>query len=163
MMENKNVFDSLLQYRLKVEKDGKSVVDVPGILALPGMLIAPKLSIAGLVAAPLLGCKVKLEGEDGKPVDVEGAVRNAAETVADTVDKTARTIKGKMDEAWEAMSADDEDGAPDAPVTDAKTDEPAADSPAEDAGDVSNEDLVDELEKHENGDVPTIQVNPDDQ
>lgn len=106
-MAEKNIFDTLTQYRLKVEKDGKSVVDVPGILALPGLLAFPKLSIAGMIAAPVLGMKVRLEGEDGKPVDVEGAVRKAAETVKETAAAAAKTVKEEVDKAWEAVSADD--------------------------------------------------------
>ena len=106
-MAEKNIFDTLTQYRLKVEKDGKSVVDVPGILALPGLLAFPKLSIAGMIAAPVLGMKVRLEGGDGKPVDVEGAVRKAAETVKETAAAAAKTVKEEMDKAWEAVSADD--------------------------------------------------------
>ena len=99
----KSFFETLTQYRLKVEKDGKSVVDVPSIFALPGLLVAPKLSIAGLVAAPLLGMKVHLENEDGKEVDIEGAVRKAA----DAVKESAKTIKEEMDKAWDELSADD--------------------------------------------------------
>lgn len=106
-MAEKSIFDTLTQYRLKVEKDGKSVVDVPGILALPGLLAFPKLSIAGMIAAPVLGMKVRLEGEDGKPVDVEGAVRKAAETVKETAAAAAKTVKEEVDKAWEAVSADD--------------------------------------------------------
>ena len=106
-MAEKNIFDTLTQYRLKVEKDGKSVVDVPGILALPGLLAFPKLSIAGMIAAPVLGMKVRLEGGDGKPVDVEGAVRKAAETVKETAAAAAKTVKEEVDKAWEAVSADD--------------------------------------------------------
>ena len=37
-MANKSFFEALTQYRLKVEKDGKDVLNVPGIFALPGML-----------------------------------------------------------------------------------------------------------------------------
>ena len=84
-----------------------NVVNVHSIFALPGLLMAPRLSIAGLVAAPLLGFKVHLENEDGKEVDVEGAVRKAAETVKETVTTASRTIKEEIDKAWEAVSADD--------------------------------------------------------
>ncbi len=31
-MENRNILQELTGYRLKVEREGKSVIDVPGIL-----------------------------------------------------------------------------------------------------------------------------------
>ena len=136
----------MTQYRLKVEKDGKSVVNVPGIFALPGLLMAPKLSIVGLFAAPLLGMKVRLENEDGKDVDVEGAVRKAAEAVKETVTTATKSIKEEMDKAWEAISADD----------------PEADCPETAEEDGSVQETADEPEKHEDQDPPTIEVKPDD-
>jgi len=141
-MANRNLFESLTQYRLKVEKDGKPVVDVPSILALPGLLAAPKLSIAGLVAAPLLGLKVHLENEDGEDVDVEGAVRKAAEAVKETVSTATKTIKEEVDKAWESVSADDPE-------------------PNDESADES-EDGQDIAENQEENDVPTIEVKSED-
>lgn len=158
-MANKSIFETLTQYRMKIEKDGKSVVNVPTIFALPGLLVAPKLSIAGLVAAPLLGLKVHLENEDGKTVNVEDAVRKAADAVRETVDTAAKTIKEEMDKAWENVSADDlEEDVKEAP------EETAEDGTAEssEADDASVQDIVDELEANEKNDVPTIEVKPND-
>ena len=80
----KSIFDELTGYRLKVERDGKEVVNIPGIIALPGALLAPKASIIGAAAASLLGCSIHLEGEDGKNLDIGEKVKKAAGTVADT-------------------------------------------------------------------------------
>ena len=140
-MENKSFIEKLTQYRLKVEKDGKSVVDMPGIFALPGMFIAPKLSIAGLIAAPVLGFKVHLENEDGEAVDVEGAVRKAAEAVKDSVTTATKTIKEEMDKAWEAVSADD---------------------PEENAAEEAMEQIEEELKTQEEDGTPVIEVKPDE-
>ena len=140
-MENKSFIEKLTQYRLKVEKDGKSVVDMPGIFALPGMFIAPKLSIAGLIAAPVLGFKVHLENEDGEAVDVEGAVRKAAEAVKDSVTTATKTIKEEMDKAWEAVSADD---------------------PEEKAAEEAMEQIEEELKTQEEDGTPVIEVKPDE-
>ena len=46
----KSIIDELAGYRVKVEKDGREIINSPGILALPGALIAPKASIIGTVA-----------------------------------------------------------------------------------------------------------------
>ena len=99
----KNVIDELTAYRLKVAKDGREIVNVPGILALPGVLVAPKVSIIGTVAASLLGCDIHLENENGKNVDIGKAVKDAAGTVADT----AKTVKEEIEKAWDELSADD--------------------------------------------------------
>ena len=108
----KNFFDELTGYRVKVERDGKEIVNVPGILALPGLLIAPKLSIAGMIAAALLGCKIHLENEDGGKVDIGKAVKEATDTVADTAAAAARTVREEIEKAWGDLSADDPEGCP---------------------------------------------------
>ena len=144
----KSIFDELTAYRLKVERDGREIVNIPGLLALPGVLIAPKASIIGTVAASLLGCSVHLENEDGKSVDVSGGVKKAAETVADAAKETAKSIKEEMDKAWDALSADDPEGCP--------VGQENEDAPAED--ETSAEDAAEKQEDE----IPTIRVNPDD-
>ena len=108
----KNFFDELTGYRVKVERDGREIVNVPGILALPGLLVAPKLSIVGMIAAPLLGCSIHLENESGKEVDIGKAVKEAAGTVADTAAAAAKTVREEIEKAWEDLSADDPEGCP---------------------------------------------------
>ena len=136
----KSIIEELTGYRVKVKKDDKEIVNVPGILALPGLLVAPKVGIIGMIAAPLLGCSVHLENEDGKTVDVGKAVKDAAETVVDTATTAAKTVKEEIEKAWDAISADDPEGCP--------------------LGE-ENEDEPTDQEKKED-DIPTIKVNPDD-
>ena len=102
----KNFLDELTEYRVKVERDGKEILNVPGILALPAALIAPKMSIIGTIAASLLGCSIHLEGSDGKEVDVGEKVRKTAETVAETAENVAKTVREEVEKAWESVSAD---------------------------------------------------------
>ena len=102
----KSFIDELAGYRVKVERDGKEIVNVPGILCIPGALIAPKLSIAGVIAAPLLGCNIHLENKDGKAVDVAKTAQDAAGAVIDTAKKAAKIVKEEIDKAWESVSAD---------------------------------------------------------
>ena len=136
----KSFIDELTGYRVKVEKDGKEIVNVPGILALPGLLVAPKVSIIGMVAAPLLGCSVHLENENGKEVDIGKAVKDAANTVVDTATTAAKTVKEEIEKAWDELSADDPEGCPEGQENE---DEPADQENTED-------------------EIPTINVNPDD-
>ena len=136
----KNMIDELTAYRLKVARDGKEIVNIPGILALPGVLVAPKISIIGTVAASLLGCDIHLENENGKNIDIARAVKDAAETVADTAATAAKTVKEEFEKAWDDLSADDPEGCP----------------PGQE-----NEEEPSDQDSAEEGN-PTIQVKPDD-
>lgn len=106
----KNIVDELTAYRLKVERDGREILNVPGILALPGVLALPKMSIIGTVAASLLGCEIHLESENGKNVDIGKAVKDATGTVADTTATAAKTVREEIEKAWDELSADDPEG-----------------------------------------------------
>ena len=136
----KSIIDELTAYRLKVARDGKEIVNVPGILALPGVLIAPKISIIGTVAASLLGCDIHLENGNGKNVDIGKAVKDVAETVADTATTAAKTVRDTFDKAWDELSADDPEGCP--------------------PGEENEEEPSDQNSAEE--DIPNIQVKPDD-
>lgn len=136
----KNIIDELTAYRLKVARDGKEIVNVPGILALPGVLVAPKISIIGTIAASLLGCDIHLENENGKKVDIARAVKDAAETVADTATTAAKTVRNEFEKAWDELSADDPE---ECPLGQENEEEP------------SDQDSAEE-------DIPTIEVKPED-
>ena len=136
----KSMMEDLIGYRVKVKKEDKEIVNVPGILALPGLLAAPKAGIIGMIAAPLLGCSIHLENEEGTEVDVGKAVKETADTVADTAAKAAKAVKEEIEKAWDALSADDPE---ECTVGEENEEEP-------------------EDEQCEENDIPTIQVNPDD-
>jgi len=136
----KNIIDELTGYRVKVKRDDKEIVNVPGILALPGLLVAPKAGIIGMIAAPLLGCSVHLEKEDGEEVDIGKAIQDAADTVIDTATTAARTVKEEFEKAWDAVSADDPEECPE--------------------GKENEEDPADQTDTTDG--IPTIHVNPDD-
>ena len=131
----KSFIEELTGYRVKVQKDEKEVLNVPGILAFPILLAAPKAGILGMAAAPLLGCSIHLENETGKDVDFGKAVKNAA----DNLENAARSVKETIEKAWDELSADDPEGCPFGMENE---DEPAGEKPEED--------------------IPTIEVKPDD-
>jgi hypothetical protein len=136
-----NILEDLTRYRVKVEKDGKEVVNIPGILCIPGLLAAPKMSILGMIAAPLLGCSIHVENAKSIETDIENAVKNAAKTVSDTAEKAVKTIREELDKAWESLSAEDE---------------------PEEAEDTAEDIAEDIAEEPEADDIPTIQAEPDD-
>ena len=125
----KSFIDELAGYRVKVEREGREIVNVPGILALPGLFLAPKLSVAGLVAAPLLGCSIHLENDDGREVDVGKAVKEAVDRAAGSTAAAARKVREEIEKAWEDLSADDPEGCPEGEENE---DDPADPAPAED-------------------------------
>ncbi len=150
-MENRNIFDYLTQYRLKVEKNGEAVADIPSLLCLPALLAAPRMGIAGMIAAPLLGYNVRLEA-NGKTVTAEDVVQKAADAAA----TAAKSVREEIDRVFAAVSEEDDpaDNAADAPA------EEAAEEPA--PVDQSKE-ILEDLEEHEKEpEVPVIHVNPDD-
>ena len=149
----KSMLDELTRYRVKVEREGKEILNVPGILTLPGMLVAPKMSIIGMFVAPLLGCSIHLVNADGKGVDVGEKVRKAANTVAETASTAAKTVREEMDKAWDALSADDPEGCP--VGTENEPDETGSDEHP--AGNTVEE-IVEDLEKHETEGIPVIHV-----
>ena len=140
-----NMIDELTKYRIKVEKDGKSLVDLPGLACLPALLAMPRASLIGMVAAPLLGCDIHLVSEDGKEVDIEETVRKAAEKITDTANTVVETVREEMEKAWQEVSEEDE------PEPEADAEEEAA---PEDEGGKEPEKAGE--------DVPVINVHPDD-
>ena len=136
-----NILEDLTKYRVKVEKDGKEVVNIPGILCIPGLLAAPKMSILGMIAAPLLGCNIHVENAKGIETDIENAVKNAAKTVTDTAEKAVKTIREELDKTWESLAAEDE---------------------PEETEDAAEEVTEEPAEEPEADDIPTIHVKPDD-
>ena len=138
----KSILEELTSYRVKVEREGKEIVNVPGIIALPVALLAPKASIIGAIAAPLLGCNIHLENGDGKEIDVGKTVKKAADTVMDTAATAARSMKEEIEKAWDALSADDPEGCPEGEENAEEEKAPEQPAPKEE--------------------VPTIHVNPED-
>ena len=168
----KSFFEEVTGYRVKVERDGKEIVNVPGIFALPGLLAAPRLSLLGMVAAPLLGCSVHLENDAGKEVDVGKAVKDAANTVAETADTMVRTVREEMKKAWDAMIADDPEGCPIGKENEEETEEETEEENEEetdgqkDAEGEAETDVQDapdgEAEPDGQDGTPTIHVMPED-
>ena len=159
----KNIIEELISYRVKVEKDGKEIVNIPSIIAIPGALIAPKVSIVGTVAASLLGCNIHVENDKGTKVDVSERTRKATDTLADT----AKTVKEEIDKAWDTISSDDPE---ERPVANDPEGSPVANDPegssvgeqkaaGEEPVAENIKEIVKDLKKQDN--IPTIQVNPE--
>ena len=87
--------------------------------------------------------------------EVRGAVYAALAQVSMELDAS----KEEMDKAWETVSTDDQKEDAEETVEETAEKDAAESSEADDA---SLQDIVDELKAHEENDVPTIEVKPDE-
>ena len=102
-MENKenkarNLFQKLCSYRLRIDRNGKTVVNWSSLFSLACLILAPHMSIAGIVLSLILGYHISLETEevDG---DLEERIRQAADTVKRTATAAARTVRDEVEKA----------------------------------------------------------------
>ncbi len=150
-MENKenkarNLFQKLCSYRLRIDRNGKTVVNWSSLFSLACLILAPHMSIAGIVLSLILGYHISLETEevDG---DLEERIRQAADTVKRTATAAARTVRDEVEKA-RAGHEPEKQKAPERkaePVKEAAAPR-SADAPAREPA--VNQDVVEELEKH---------------
>ena len=150
-MENKenkarNLFQKLCSYRLRIDRNGKTVVNWSSLFSLACLILAPHMSIAGIVLSLILGYHISLETDevDG---DLEERIRQAADTVKRTATAAARTVRDEVEKA----RAGHEPEKPKAAERNAEPEQDAAapqsaDAPARESA--VNQDVVEELEKH---------------
>ncbi len=150
-MENKGnkargLFQKLCSYRLRIDRNGKTVVNWSSLFSLACLILAPHMSIAGIILSLILGYHINLETdeEDG---ELEERIRQAADTVKRTATAAARTVRDEVEKARAAHE-------PEKPKTAERKAEPVkettasrvADAPVREAA--VNQDVVEELEKH---------------
>lgn len=150
-MENKenkarNLFQKLCSYRLRIDRNGKTVVNWSSLFSLACLILAPHMSIAGIVLSLILGYHISLETEevDG---DLEERIRQAADTVKRTATAAARTVRDEVEKA-RAGHEPEKQKVPERkaePVKEAAAPR-SADTPAREPA--VNQDVVEELEKH---------------
>ena len=150
-MENKenkarNLFQKLCSYRLRIDRNGKTVVNWSSLFSLACLILAPHMSIAGIVLSLILGYHISLETEevDG---DLEERIRQAADTVKRTATAAARTVRDEVEKARAGHEPEKTKAAERKaePVKEAAAPRRADDPVREPA---VNQDVVEELEKH---------------
>ena len=150
-MENKenkarNLFQKLCSYRLRIDRNGKTVVNWSSLFSLACLILAPHMSIAGIVLSLILGYHISLETEevDG---DLEERIRQAADTVKRTATAAARTVRDEVEKARAGHEPEKTKAAERKaePVKEAAAPR-SADAPVREPA--VNQDVVEELEKH---------------
>jgi len=150
-MENKenkarNLFQKLCSYRLRIDRNGKTVVNWSSLFSLACLILAPHMSIAGIVLSLILGYHISLETDevDG---DLEERIRQAADTVKRTATAAARTVRDEVEKARAGYE-------PEKPKAAERKAEPVKEAAAPRSADAPvreptvNQDVVEELEKH---------------
>lgn len=133
----KNFLQKAYNFRVKVDRNGKPIINVSSIFGLACLIFAPHMTVIGTIVALVLGYKFRFESEDDDG-QLEQQIRKAAENVRNGVTSAAKSIQNEINR----MTADKQA---------AKQPEKAAE-PAP-----SNEELLNELqEKAEE----TVESNP---
>ena len=58
-----NLIQKLYHYRLRIDRKGTPIVNLSSLFCIPALLLAPWVSIGGIVAALVLGYHIRLETE----------------------------------------------------------------------------------------------------
>ena len=136
----KGLLQKLFRYRLRIDRNGKTIVNWSSLFSLVCLILAPHMSIAGIILSLILGYHINLETdeEDG---ELEERVRQAADTVRKTAAAAARTVRDEVEKARVNRE-------PEKKTTPAKETEtaPKAEIPVREAP--VNQDVVADLEKH---------------
>ncbi len=163
-----NVLQKMYHYRLRIDrKDGKAILNWSSLFSLACLILAPHMTIAGIILSLILGYHINLETdlEDQENRDFEQRVRQAADTVRKTASAAAQTIRSEIEKNTGKKAGDAGSGAAPAepaqePVrqTPVQQAEPVRQAPVQQAEPVRqapvqqaepvNQDVVQDLEKH---------------
>lgn len=152
-----NVLQKMYHYRLRIDrKDGKAILNWSSLFSLACLLLAPHMTIAGIILSLILGYHINLETdlEDQENRDFEQRVRQAADTVRKTASAAAQTIRSEIEKnTGKKAGAAGSGAAPAEPAqepvrqTPVQQAEPVRQEPVRQAEPV-NQDVVQDLEKH---------------
>ncbi|MBE5789726.1 MAG: hypothetical protein E7325_08775 [Clostridiales bacterium] len=158
-----NVLQKMYHYRLRIDrKDGKAILNWSSLFSLACLILAPHMTIAGIILSLILGYHINLETdlEDQENRDFEQRVRQAADTVRKTASAAAQTIRSEIEKnTGKKAGAAGSGAAPAEPAqepvrqTPVQQAEPVRQAPVLQAEPVRqaepvNQDVVQDLEKH---------------
>lgn len=84
--------------RLIVKKEGKTILDIPAVLGVFGLL-NPFLTAAGIGGVVLTGHEIIIENKDGSVIDVNEMIDKAADKVKDVGEDLVERVRDKTREA----------------------------------------------------------------
>ncbi|MCI6738768.1 MAG: DUF4342 domain-containing protein [Intestinibacter sp.] len=84
--------------RVIIERDGKTMLNIPFAIGVVGAIIGPMLTLVGLSAAVLSKCKIKVANEEGDTViDLGEFSEDKFNTIKDMVSGKAKDVKDIID------------------------------------------------------------------
>lgn len=151
-----NVLQKMYHYRLRIDrKDGKAILNWSSLFSLACLLLAPHMTIAGIILSLILGYHINLETdlEDQENRDFEQRVRQAADTVRKTASAAAQTIRSEIEKNTGKKAGTAGSGPAPAESFAEPAQEPIRQTPVQQAEPVRqaepvNQDVVQDLEKH---------------
>ena len=91
--------------RVIIERNGKTLINIPLTVGVVGVIIGPMLTLVGLSAAVLSKAKIKIANEDGDTVIELGEFSEEKfNTIKDMVSGKAKDIKGAIDKSKETKN-----------------------------------------------------------
>ena len=91
----KNFLQKMYHFRLKVDRNGKPIVNVSSIFGLACLLFAPHMTLVGVVASLILGYQIHFETEEDDG-EISEQIRKAAENVRNGVTGAAKSIQKEI-------------------------------------------------------------------
>ena len=95
----KNFLQKMYHFRVKVDKQGKPIVNVSSIFGLACLIFAPHMTIVGVIASLLLGYQIHFESEDMDDKELEERFRKAAQNVKNGAVNAAKSIQTEINKA----------------------------------------------------------------
>ena len=95
----KNFLQKMYRFRVKVDKQGKSIINVSSIFGLFALIFAPHVTIIGTIAALLMGYQFSFESEDMDDKELEERIRKAAMNVKSGAASAVKSIQTEISKA----------------------------------------------------------------
>ena len=95
----KNFLQKMYRFRVKVDKQGKSIINVSSIFGLFALIFAPHVTIIGTIAALLMGYQFRFESEDMDDKELEERIRKAAMNVKSGAASAVKSIQAEISKA----------------------------------------------------------------
>ncbi len=92
-----DIFQKLYHHRLRIDRNGKTILNWSSLFSLACLLLAPHMTIVGAVIALLMGYHISLESDGEEDTEFQERFRQAADTVKKTASAAARTIKTEIE------------------------------------------------------------------
>lgn len=89
----KNIVGKLNRISFTISRDKKTIVDIPLTITLVLAIFALPLTVAMLLLALFMGCKIRFHKDNGEECSINKNIENISNTVSNFTNKMAEEIK----------------------------------------------------------------------